>query len=434
MITKSKNFNENYCANIVEIKNFLPHSNADKLKIAIVNFQRVITSIDAEPGLYVFFPAGSCLSTKFLGETNSFRDETLNIDNTKKGMFDKNARVRAIRLRGEQSEGYIVPIKVLEDFSGLNLSDSGGQTFDTLGEDLLVKKHVPSGKQQGLGGNKKQPTGFDRLVDGQVRLHTDTTNFRNNYKMFSLDEEVSITYKFHGTSGWISNVLTKKKPTLSSKLLKFFGVYVNDKVYDIIYGSRKVIKNRYIEDSKEEKPKLKVDVWEEAAEKFKLAEKLPKGYTLYYEIVGYLPGTSSMIQKDYDYGLAVGDFKVYVYRITFTNTDGHVFDLNTKDCLKFCRYYDLDFVPLLFNGTLLEYGISRNIPVYENVEAIVEQLQKEYNEKDCYICKNKVPEEGIVIRRENEYTFQAFKLKSFRFLELETKEADAELVNIEDEN
>ena len=61
-------------------------------------------------------------------------------------------------------------------------------------------------------------------------------------------------------------------------------------------------------------------------------------------------------------------------------------------------------------------------------------LQIAYNEKDCFMCTNKVPEEGIVIRKERLIGCESYKLKSFRFLEWETKQLDNNESNIEDEN
>jgi hypothetical protein len=54
-------------------------------------------------------------------------------------------------------------------------------------------------------------------------------------------------------------------------------------------------------------------------------------------------------------------------------------------------------------------------------------------EKDCVLCRNNVPDEGIVLRIENPNT-EAFKLKSFRFLQKETKDLDQGVVSMEDEN
>lgn len=56
-------------------------------------------------------------------------------------------------------------------------------------------------------------------------------------------------------------------------------------------------------------------------------------------------------------------------------------------------------------------------------EKLLEKLVSQFNEKDCYMCKNQVPEEGVVIRKEGS-KFEAFKLKSLRFLKKETDDLD----------
>jgi len=58
----------------------------------------------------------------------------------------------------------------------------------------------------------------------------------------------------------------------------------------------------------------------------------------------------------------------------------------------------------------------------------------EFNEKNCFMCKNSVPEEGIVIRKEGLFGYDAFKLKSFRFLEFESAELDKGQSDMESEN
>ena len=56
-----------------------------------------------------------------------------------------------------------------------------------------------------------------------------------------------------------------------------------------------------------------------------------------------------------------------------------------------------------------------------------------YNEKDCFMCNNKVPEEGCVIRIDG-LEFEAYKQKSERFYARETILLDKGESNIEDEN
>ena len=77
---------------------------------------------------------------------------------------------------------------------------------------------------------------------------------------------------------------------------------------------------------------------------------------------------------------------------------------------------------------LLGVKIKSNEGIYseEYKEALTEfraeylhMLEAEYNEKDCPICINKVPEEGIIIRTlKHPSKFEALKLKSKRFLKI----------------
>ena len=64
---------------------------------------------------------------------------------------------------------------------------------------------------------------------------------------------------------------------------------------------------------------------------------------------------------------------------------------------------------------------------------MINKVKELYNEKDCFICKNKVPEEGCVIRLEK-LEFEAYKQKSERFYQRETNLLDKGESNIEDEN
>lgn len=70
---------------------------------------------------------------------------------------------------------------------------------------------------------------------------------------------------------------------------------------------------------------------------------------------------------------------------------------------------------------------------YEN---FLEKLTNDKNfnmEMDSPSCINKVPHEGIVIKKENMRS-EAFKLKCFKFLNKEQKSLDMGDINIEDNN
>ena len=99
-LTKSKNANVNYLAKIVDIQNFRAHSNPEvtKLKCCTIDGFNIITGIDSEPGLYVYFPAMSCINSDFLSYANLYRHKELNKEPNLSGLFEDNGRVKAIRL------------------------------------------------------------------------------------------------------------------------------------------------------------------------------------------------------------------------------------------------------------------------------------------------------------------------------------------------
>ena len=57
-----------------------------------------------------------------------------------------------------------------------------------------------------------------------------------------------------------------------------------------------------------------------------------------------------MIQKGYHYGCRPGTHETYVYRVTFTNVEGHVFELAWPNVKAFCEKYGLKVVPELYYG------------------------------------------------------------------------------------
>lgn len=430
---------KNYSAKIVKIAGLRKHANADRLQCVDIDFQTVITGLDTKNGdIYVFFACGTKINESFLSYTNSFRDKELNKNPEKVGFFEKPV-VKAIRLRGEKSMGYIVPIKELEQWAELPegyFDDRVGIEFDTVNNKSLTRKYiVKEVRQQGNKKSGKKPQ-LSRLVDGLVTLHCDTENLRRNIHKIHPDDVISITYKSHGTSGWISNTLVKTRPVWWKNLLKKLNFPLQETEYDIVYGSRRVVKNKCFEDPKNSNHYYGYDIWEEVKNQIK--DKIPKNYTLYYEILGYLKD-GAYIQSNYDYGCKQGEWKIQVYRITFTNPDGILFELSTPQIHEFCKKTDLEPVKLFYHGKAqdmysdIENFADADIRTWH--EMFVKNLERDYNEKDCHMCLNKVPEEGIVLRREvSSFEFEPYKLKSFRFLELSSKEEDAQISNIEDLN
>jgi hypothetical protein len=430
MLTISKDANVNYLAKVVKLKNLQKHTNADRLQTTQIDFQTVITDLEAKEGdIYIYFPVECEINKDFISFINGFREKELNKDQTQAGFFEKNCRVRAVRLRGEKSMGFIVPAFKLEEFANVKITEIDNE-FDVIGDILICKKYVVKTKNQpSQKGQKLKKERVSRIIDQLINLHVDTENLRKNIHKISPDDEISVSFKFHGTSFWVSHVKVKRKLNLFERLLKYLKVRIDEIEDDYVYGSRNVIKNEFF--NSQPQHFYKVDIWGEIKDEVK--ESLPLGFTVYGEAVGYT-STGAMIQDGYDYGCKQGEKKVFIYRITFTNDRGYVYNLSTRAIIDFCNRYGLNHVPYFFIGKLKDLlpHIDTNLHFHENV---IPELEKIYNlEDDCFICKNKVPREGIVIRKESQFDFDVYKLKGFRFLEKESKELDKGEPDMESEN
>lgn len=440
MLETSSKANENYLAHIIQLKNLKKHSNADRLQTVSIKFQNVITGQDAKNGdVYVYFPVESKINSGFISRTNSFRDNTKNDDPDKTGFFDDNCRVRAVKLRGEKSMGYIVPLLSVFEWADVKINYTTwekdretyiNQTFDVINGKKLLEKYIIVSSEKKKNIKQGKNAKLSKLVEGQTNFHVNTSNLRYNLFNLKPSDIVSLTYKTHGTSWWAANVLVKKQLNWFEKLLKYCNVNIIDKCYDIVYESRRVVKNKQFEDPKNKNHYYNYDLWKDICDKVK--EHIPKGYTLYGECLGFTKD-GGYIQKGYDYSCDKNKFKLEIYRISHTNPDGLVTELTYPQIVEFCENTGLIPSTLFYYGKLDELypKIKGTKHWHKN---LLRRLEKEFNEKDCFMCVNSVPEEGIVLRQESLFSCTPLKLKSWRFLERETAENDKGVENIEDNN
>ena len=447
-LIKSTKANINYLAKVIDITNFLPHPNAERMKIAQVGGYKVCVGIDEPIGRYVYFPVNSEINPNLLSYCNLYRHTEKNTNTEKAGFFNDNGRVTAIKLRGFPSEGFLLPFEQLENFIAdtlnLKLSDIENNTdFDIAVEGnkefWICKKyivvHQTAQGQPNSNKRQKKVARFNKVIDTQFHYHYDTVRVQNDKWAIVPDDIISVTEKVHGTSGISAYVLCKEKPSLINKIKGWFG-NTNIK-YDYLYSSRSVIKNAT--ETTNPGGYYSCDIWAEADKIIR--PHLQKGMTIYYEIVGFLP-TGKYIQKNYDYGCIPPEagepfthekhFKVRVYRITMVNVDGYIHEFSAKEVQEWCKANDLTPV------TEYYYGYAKdlyNIPVDDNwTDAFWDTMANDknfYMERNSPSCSNKVPHEGLVIKKEDMRS-RAWKLKCFAFLNGEQKELDAGIENIED--
>lgn len=459
--SKSEHYNPNYLAQIVAVDNFLPHNNPEvtKLKVAKVGGFDVIVGIDEQPGKFIYFPVNCTINPKFLNWANLYRHTELNNDAQKSGMFEDNGRVKAIRLKGQVSEGFLLPLMSFVTFAESmlnNIFDEGalepGIEFDQVecnGNAFWVnKKYVIHASQQGgtpNGNNGVKKRGktlkkFNRILPDQFRFHYDTIILRKCPWVITPDSLISITSKWHGTSHISAFVKCKRPLTFREKLANLI-LRTPERFYDYdhIYASRSVVKNQYI-NRNVNNGFYNVDVWK-CADDY-LQPFMQKGMTIYAEICGYLP-TGCYIQKNYDYGCVPPsdgkyeqgvNYKVMVYRITITNVDGVVYEFSAKEVQDWCKRNNLTPVNELYYGYAKDLYKNLDVQDPEWSEKFMDAMANDDNffmEKNSPDCYNKVPHEGIVIKIEDGLS-HAWKLKTFAFLNGEQVQLDKGETNIED--
>lgn len=439
-LTKSEKYDPNYLCKVIKINVIKEHSNAEKLVCIDVDGNNIITSKGVEKGdVYVYFPPESKINAEYLSLTNSFRDSELNFDKNKTGFFEKNCRVKTMMLRGEPSQGYIVPISTFNEFISDKPSDFSkwqqleseiNTEFDTIDGKLLVEKYVVKrSNTPGAPGSKARDAKNKLLIPGQFKFHNKTTHLAKFHHLIKPNDIISITDKMHGTSFVAARVLVNKKLSLVSKIASWFGAEIETTEYQHIASSRTVIRglgqtsDNYYHSTN---PHLR------AAQL--VHPYLYKGETVYGEIVGFEVDGKG-IQKGYDYGCKNKEFEVLIYRITQTNVDGEIVELSMNSIQERALELGVQAVPLIYYGPAKGF-LTENDPAWDECDfskVLLEKLNKEYVEiGNCKYCKNKVPSEGIVLRVEK-LNPVAYKLKQLSFIMHESKLVDKGEVNIEDE-
>lgn len=274
-LIQSKKANINYLSKVVNITTFRTHPNAEKLKCCTVDSFNIITGIDSEPGLYVYFPALSQINNDFLSYANLYRHKELNKDPEQSGMFEDNGRVKVIKLRGELSEGFIIPLIIFQNYivsiTNKELNNiKEGIEFDTVeheGKEFWISKKYVAKKQYSQKQNfqktqYKVPKRLDRVRDDQFRFHYTTTIIKKCPYVINPESLIQISYKIHGTSGISAYVLCHKPLSWKEKIAKWLTKESFDK-YDYIYSSRTVIKNKYY-NPEVGKEYYSDDIWAEA--------------------------------------------------------------------------------------------------------------------------------------------------------------------------
>lgn len=460
----SKNAKQNYLTKIVDIDAFHPHPDKEvnKLKCTYVDGYNIIVGIDSEPGKYAYFPTSSQINPDLLRFANLYRHGSLNSDPNQTGMFEDNGRVKAIRLRGCVSEGFLLPVNVLKDWildsvnidiSDLLIANTEFDTFVHNGKNFWISKKyvIKSGNVCTKGNNIKKFHGDSRVIDSQFHKHYDTIIYRKEPNAICPEDIIHISSKWDGTSQISAFVLCNTKLNLKQKIAKWLTGYEFNQ-YDYLVSSRNVVLNA---DFESKAFYGAGDYSSRMAAHEIIKPHLTKGMTVYYEIVGYTNEGKPWIKrggKDMDYGCVPStteyiegkNYKIYIYRITLTNVDGVVHEFSPLEVQTWCKNHDLRACEQFYYGPAGDLYPDLYQTINSEDRLYVEDWNMQFiehlaNDKNFYMeeyspdCVNKVPHEGIVLKKDDMVS-RAWKLKTFMHLNSEQADLDKGESNIEDES
>ena len=458
-----------YCGYVTRLKNVRKHSNADRLQLADCFGNTVIVSLDYSEGqLGVYFPVDGQLSEEFCKVNDLVRRKDEN-GNSCGGYLDPEKRnIKAMKLRGEKSDGLFLPLTSLANFT--TVSDlKEGDTITVLNGVEICKKYIPKRKTAGVwhGGSGKKvranhaPTFYE---------HVDTQQLAYNLNQFKAGDVVELTLKMHGTSGRTGYLPLRKqkKRTLWQKLTRKPGdIYYE---YDYVTGTRRVV----LDETHDGGFYSDNEFRHAMAEKF--LGKLRKGEVVYYEIVGFVNAHTPIMasvknskisdkaftkqygeETVFSYGCDpdgeweethysaapdILDFdktiaprcEVYVYRMTQVNEDGDVVEMSPEQMRQRCDQMGVKYVPVFETFmipemettyeqiTVAEHGILETKSIEcQNVvdpgEYVLRKVEQYFDGPDP-IGKTHV-REGVVARIVNRPTISVYKHKNFSFKVLE---------------
>lgn len=411
-----------YQGYITKLKNVRQHPNADRMKLADCFGNTVCVGLDAvENEIIIYFPTDGQLSVEYCEQNNLVRKKDENGNNIG-GYLDPDKRnVKAIKLRGEKSDGIVMPLSSIV-YTGINLDDLNvGDPITVLNGHEICQKYIPRRQHRQGGYSEGNKTRKHKVPVAPLFMeHADTEQLAYNLDAFKCGDEVEITLKMHGTSQRTGYLPTLKgyKKTFWEKITRKEGTPIYD--WGGVSGTRRVVLEDY------DGGFYGSNAFREQHSKV-FEGKLQKGETVYYEVVSFTDtGTPIMsigkVPKEaqniygeemiFHYGLSEGS-DIYVYRMTMTNEDGFVVEY-TPDFMRYrCEQMGVKTVPVLWKGVIPENLASADDPTITPGEWIRNVAERYYDGPDP-IGKTHV-REGVVVRILNRPKFTAYKHKNYLF-------------------
>lgn len=423
--------NVNYAATIIQVPEPVSVPGLDNLvAVQLFGYQALTQKGSIKGGdLRVLFLAETQLDTEYARENNLYRDATLNKDASVTGYLEPNGRVKAIRLRKNNSNALLMPLESLA-YTGYDVSTlKWGDTFDKLNGHTICRKYVTH--KDHVHAAAGQPKIRQRVDQKHFPMHLDTEHLFRNLHHFREQRHVVVTQKLHGTSWRGGNIPVRRDKGWLERLVNKLGVKTPDTEYKHTFGSRRVVKGQ-----SENNHFYDTDLWTEYGKR--LEGRIPENFMVYGELIGWVD-EQTPIQKGYTYDLKPGTCELYVYRVATVNSQGVIADLSWEGVKDFCRSLGLKWTPQLrVDYVVLPDKIEEEFYLSEIVH---EYMDRRYADEIWADGESRYPEalplsgpktvdEGICVRVEGQVP-RIFKAKSPLFLAHETGQLDKGEVDIE---
>lgn len=336
-----------------------PHPGADRLELAVIDTgeQVVVGKGNYKDGDRVIYCAeGGQLSPEYCYNNNEYRENHgINKDPGKFGFFDEKCRVKIIKLRGEISNGYLIPFSAFDWLGPNDLAQlSVGTELDTINDHQFCEKYFTRATRERMAGKPgEQKT---RCKIEGFEKHFDTSQLARHYKNLPDNAIYYISEKIHATSGRTGYLTCKYNKPLETKWEKLQAWFMN------LIGQRQTTEttgNFLVTGTRNTDQNPLVPVYgdgyrQRATELFK--DKLRLGETVFYELC-YTNKNGGAVQKtgvnkneeygkevakaygqhiEFTYGVPKDQVTIFIYRMT-QQIEGREIELSWNQILRRIR-------------------------------------------------------------------------------------------------
>ena len=409
-----------YYALVTKLQNVRKDENSNNLYLAECFFEGVIVGPNSYTGQEILYlPTDGKIERWFGDKLKLFRK---NLDGTPQGGYvDDNSHIKAIKLRGNQSSGIVVPLDRIYEIWGNQGWQDGDKVTQINGKEFC-SKYIPRNKKSPNLTPKTSYKGrkAEGVIYPEFSMHTDTEQLAYNLDKFHPGDQVSITLKLHGTSQRSMRTYAELPRGFFRKLFK-----IKPKTKPVyVLGTRRCVVTENHEgfygNDQFRIPHHKA-----------LEPYIEDTQEVYYEVVGYYgEGSEQTIMPSCDnkkindknfikefgprtvfsYGCRPGESKMFIYRITSQNGEKEW----TPDEIKaWCDEHGFNYVPIVDTFE------------FTTTEDLLDRINKYFEDLRDPVGKTHI-KEGVVVRIVNRRTFTAYKSKTYEFKVLEGLVKDSE--------